>query len=59
MVTLKREHGFTCSYSAVLRMLGHMRGAQPPEVTVRLTFAPAEAAHVDFGAGPVLAYPDG
>jgi hypothetical protein len=25
---------------------------QPPEVTVRLSFAPGEAAQVDFGAGP-------
>jgi len=56
---LKREHGFTGSYSAVLRMLGHMREARPPEVTVRLTFAPSEAAQVDFGAGPVLTHPDG
>lgn len=56
---LKREHGFTGSYSAVVRMLQHMRAARPPELTVRLTFAPGEAAQVDFGAGPVLEHPDG
>jgi transposase len=56
---LKREHGFSGSYSAVVRMLGHLRRARPPEVTVRLSFAPGEAAQVDFGAGPVLVHPDG
>jgi Integrase core domain len=56
---LKREHGFTGSYSAVRRMLQGMRASQPPEVTVRLSFAPAEAAQVDFGAGPKLTHPDG
>ena len=56
---LKREHGFAGSYSAVRRMLQGMRAARPQEPTVRLTFAPAEAAQVDFGAGPVLRHPDG
>jgi len=56
---LRREHGFTGSYSAVVRMLRTLRAEQPPEVTVRLSFAPAEAAQVDFGAGPVLTHPDG
>lgn len=56
---LKREHGFTGSYSAVVRMLRQMKAARPPEVTVRLEFAPGEAAQVDFGAGPVLVHPDG
>ena len=56
---LKREHGFTGSYSAVRRMLQGMRASQPPEATVRLAFAPGEAAQVDFGAGPVLTHPDG
>jgi transposase len=40
-------------------MLRQLRGEQPPEVTVRLSFAPGEAARVDFGAGPVLTHPDG
>ncbi len=56
---LKREHGFTGSYSAVRRMLQGMQAARPPEATVRLSFAPGEAAQVDFGAGPVLTHPDG
>lgn len=56
---LKREHAFGGSYSAVIRMLQQLRGEQPPEVTVRLAFAPGEAAQVDFGAGPVLMHPDG
>ena len=56
---LKREHAFTGSYSAVRRMLQGMRASCPPETTVRLTFAPGDAAQVDFGAGPVLMHPDG
>ena len=56
---LKREHGFTGSYSAVVRMLKRLREAQPPDVTVRLSFAPGDAAQVDFGAGPMLRHPDG
>ena len=50
---LKREHAFTGSHSAVRRMLLGMRAAVTPEATVRLSFAPADAAQVDFGAGPV------
>lgn len=56
---LQREHGFSGSYSAVVRMLRQLRGEVAPEVTVRLSFAPGEAAQVDFGAGPVLMHPDG
>jgi len=56
---LKREHAYGGSYSAVVRMLRQLRGEQPPEVTVRLSFAIGEAAQVDFGAGPVLTHPDG
>lgn len=56
---LKREHAYSGSYSAVVRMLNQLRGEIPPEVTVRLSFAPGEAAQVDFGAGPVLLHPDG
>ena len=51
---LCREHGYTGSYSAVRRMLGAIAATRPPEATVRLQFAPAEAAQVDFGAGPML-----
>ena len=56
---LKREHAFTSSYSAVVRMLRQLRGEQPPDVTVRLSFAPGEAAQVDFGSGPILMHPEG
>lgn len=51
---LKREHGVVCSYSAVRRLLATLKRETPPEATVRLTFAPGEAAQVDFGAGPML-----
>ena len=56
---LCRDHGYSGSYSSVARMLLALRGARPPEVTVRLTFEPGAAAQVDFGAGPVLKHPDG
>jgi transposase len=51
---LCREHGYSGSYSAVRRMLQSIVAARPPQATVRLQFAPAEAAQVDFGAGPTL-----
>jgi transposase len=51
---LKREHGYTGSYSSVYRMQCAIRAALPPQATVPLIFAAAEAAQVDFGAGPVL-----
>ncbi|MDH4191892.1 MAG: IS21 family transposase [Betaproteobacteria bacterium] len=54
---LVRNHGYTGSYSAVYRMLAAIRAALPPDVTVPLVFDPAEAAQVDFGAGPVLIDP--
>ena len=55
--TLKREHGFTGHYSSVRRLIAQIGREQPPEATVRLTFAPGEAAQVDFGAGPQLVDP--
>ena len=45
---LKRDHGFVGSYSSVRRMLGTLKREQPPDTTVRLVFAPDEAAQVDF-----------
>lgn len=54
---LRREHGYTGSYSSVYRMLAGLRAGLPPQATVPLTFVPAEAAQVDFGAGPVLVDP--
>ncbi len=54
---LCREHGYSGSYSAVRRMLQAIGAARPPQPTVRLQFAPGEAAQVDFGAGPILVDP--
>ena len=54
---LCREHGYTGSYSAVRRLLQGLAAARPPAATVRLQFAPGEAAQVDFGAGPKLLDP--
>lgn len=54
---LKREHGYAGSYSSVYRMIAAVRTALPPDATVPLAFAPAEAAQVDFGAGPLLVDP--
>ena len=56
---LKREHGFTGHYSAVRRMLDHLKQELPRKTTVRLYFAPGDAAQVDFGAGPILEHPAG
>ena len=54
---LCREHGYTGSYSAVRRMLQAIDATRTPQATVRLQFAPGEAAQVDFGAGPLLLDP--
>lgn len=54
---LKRDHGYAGSYSSVYRMLAAIRAALPPDATVPLVFAPAEAAQIDFGVGPVLVDP--
>ena len=56
---LQRELAWRGSYSAVARLLRQLRGEIAPDTTVRLSFAPGEAAQVDFGAGPVLSHPDG
>ena len=55
--TLVRNHGFTGSYSAVKRVLRRVVPVPPPESTMRLVFAPGEAAQVDFGAGPTMIDP--
>lgn len=47
---LKRNHGYAGSYSAVRRFLQSF--PQSVDATMRLSFAPAAAAQVDFGAGP-------
>lgn len=51
---LKRNHGYTGSYSSVYRLLCQLRGDVAPDVPMRLEFKPAEAAQVDFGAGPAI-----
>lgn len=50
---LARNHGYSGSYSAVRRFL-QARAAAHPVATTVLDFAPAEAAQLDFGAGPEL-----
>ena len=52
---LRREHGYTGSYSSVYRLLRALGRSRPPAATVPLAFAPGEAGQVDFGAGPLLA----
>ena len=52
--TLARNHGYTGSVSAVYRFLHQLVVDDPGEVTLRLEFKPAEAAQVDFGAGPPI-----
>lgn len=47
---LKREHGYSGSYSSVYRMLQAIGASRPPDATVPLAFEPGEAAQVDFGA---------
>lgn len=54
---LKRERGYRGSYSSVYRMIAAVRAALPPDATAPLSFAPGEAAQVDFGAGPMLLDP--
>lgn len=54
---LVRNHGYRGSYSAVRRFLQAHAAAQPPQATMRLDFAPGDAAQVDFGAGPIVPHP--
>jgi transposase len=48
------RYGYTGSLSAVYRLLGRLDAGQLPDVPLRLEFKPAEAAQVDFGAGPEI-----
>jgi len=50
---LVEQFGFTGSYSSVRRLLQNLR-RENPEASCMLDFAPAEAAQVDFGKGPVI-----
>ena len=52
--TLVRNHGYTGSYSSVVRLLHQIDALQAPDVPLRLEFKPGEAAQVDFGAGPLM-----
>ena len=57
---LVREHQFEGSYSSVNRIMRDIAAQQPrTDLTIRLSFKPAEAAQVDFGAGPMLLHPQG
>lgn len=51
---LRRNHGYTGSYSAVRRFLQAHAAAQPVATTMRLDFVPGDAVQVDFGAGPII-----
>jgi len=54
LAALRRNHGYAGSYSSLYRMMASIQASRPPEATIRLEFAPGEAAQVDFGAGPVM-----
>jgi transposase len=52
---LVRNHGYQGSYSAVRRFMKALAAERgPQDATCRLSFAPGEAAQIDFGAGPVI-----
>jgi len=50
---LVEQFAFTGSYSSVRRKVKKIR-AKNPQATCVLDFAPAEAAQVDFGTGPII-----
>ncbi|WP_341315318.1 hypothetical protein WN982_08770 [Paraburkholderia sp. IMGN_8] len=56
---LKRNHGYTGRYSAVRRFLKHLAVERGVTATTILDFPPADAAQVDFGAGPALGHESG
>lgn len=59
---LQREKGWGGSYSSVARLVRSIKAKQAVDATqasCRLHFEPAQAAQVDFGAGPMLLHPDG
>lgn len=56
---LKRNHGYAGSYSAVRRFLQNLSAERVVPATTVLEFAPADAAQVDFGAGPALVHESG
>ncbi|MGF6759676.1 transposase [Paraburkholderia sp. GAS42] len=56
---LERNHGYSGSYSAVRRFLLHLKAERGVTATTILEFPPADAAQVDFGAGPALTHESG
>ena len=56
---LQRNHGYTGSNSAVRRMVRQLAAEQGVAATTILDWAPADAAQVDFGTGPVLTHESG
>ena len=50
------KYGFTGSYWSVIRYLKALAEKTPVPTTV-IEFAPADAAQVDFGAGPLIVEP--
>lgn len=50
---LASQHGYDGSYNNLLRFIRKIKD-KSPALTVPLHFQPAEAAQVDFGAGPLL-----
>jgi transposase len=53
---LVREYGYTGSLSSIYRFVNQLLVTAPPEVPLRLSFKPGEAAQVDFGAGPAITH---
>jgi transposase len=53
---LAREYGYGGSLSSVYRFVSQLVAASPPDVPLRLSFKPGEAAQVDFGAGPLITH---
>lgn len=53
---LRRRHSYAGSYSSLCRFLDKL-DLLPKQRTMRLHFAPGEAAQVDFGSGPKLPDP--
>jgi hypothetical protein len=45
LAALRREHGYTGSYSSVYRMIVSINADRPPDATVPLSFAPVPASN--------------
>jgi len=53
---LVRNHGYAGSYSSGYRFLNQVAAEAVPDVPLRLTFKPGEAAQIDFGAEPLITH---